>query len=566
MIGAPVLRIIAIAIAIAGVADPAITREAPVRQRLGIAVTDSHGMSSGQRLRALLEGEYDVTAYAAGAASTAAACPQHGGCVVVSDGRVPTRLTAGANVVGGVRVSAPDSDVAIIEVTVPAAAHLAAASSLHVRWRGNAARVEVFDGNVPVGAADIAAGGKDGDVTVPWVPIAAGARRLTIRVAGVEAHVGVTVGDAPASVLFYEPEATWLGTFVRRTLDGDPRFSVAGRTRLAPPVSVTRGGVGRLTSDALRDVAVVIVTAPESLVNAEVDLLERFVRVRGGSLLIVPDRRPGGAVTRLIADVVAERREDAPTAVGPLKATEIVSFNAAAPGVSVIESAGDSAVIVSRALGRGRVIVSGALDAWRHRDAAFTGFWSALVADAAHAAGSTLTLTVDPPVLSQGGEARVTAEWRTMDALPAELSAEAALTCGGQPTPVRLWPTARPGMFAGTVRPEARGDCELGATLEHAGVGNANPVQVRNTVRLAAGADEMRGAVNVEAFEAAIAAHGGLVVTSGDEAALASRVRERMPPLREPRQQRPMHSPWWILPFAACLGGEWWLRRRAGLR
>ena len=29
---------------------------------------------------------------------------------------------------------------------------------------------------------------------------------------------------------------------------------------------------------------------------------------------------------------------------------------------------------------------------------------------------------------------------------------------------------------------------------------------------------------------------------------------------------RPMRSAWWILPFAACLSAEWWLRRRRGLR
>ena len=33
-------------------------------------------------------------------------------------------------------------------------------------------------------------------------------------------------------------------------------------------------------------------------------------------------------------------------------------------------------------IGRGRLIVSGALDAWRYRDVAFDGFWKALAADA----------------------------------------------------------------------------------------------------------------------------------------------------------------------------------------
>jgi hypothetical protein len=33
-----------------------------------------------------------------------------------------------------------------------------------------------------------------------------------------------------------------------------------------------------------------------------------------------------------------------------------------------------------------------------------------------------------------------------------------------------------------------------------------------------------------------------------------------------PIVRRPMRSVWWMLPFAACLSAEWWLRRRRGLR
>jgi hypothetical protein len=576
MIGARVLRIIAIAIAIAGVADPTLTREAPVRQPLAIVMVDADAVPSAQRMRALLESDYEITAYPQMMAG-AAACPQLGGCIIVSGGGVPARLTAGATVIGGLRPSQDVDAPVITDVSMPGAVHLSATSSLRVRLRGKASRVEVFDGDVLVGATDVGAVkeavsvspaiSQGRDVNVAWVPIESGARRLTIRAAAAEAQVGVIVSDVATPVLFYEPEATWLGTFIRRALEHDSRFSVVGRTRLAPPVAVTRGGVGPLTSDALKDAGVVIVTAAESLTEAEVDLLERFVRGRGGSVVVVPDRRPTGAVLRLIADVASERRENEPTSVGTLKATEIVAFNAEAPGVSVLESAGGRAIIVSRAIGRGRVIVSGALDAWRYRDdAAFDGFWTALVADAAYAAGPALSLTVDPPVLGEGGATTVTAEWRSLEPLPDAITAEATLTCDDRRSVVRLWPTARPGMFSGTLRPEAAGECVLEAMLATAGAPQSSVDAVRNTQKLKLDGGAVTGPTDVARFESAIAAHGGVVVTAGDESTLARRVRERLPSRRQSHESRPMHSPWWALPFAACLGGEWWLRRRAGLR
>ncbi len=42
---------------------------------------------------------------------------------------------------------------------------------------------------------------------------------------------------------------------------------------------------------------------------------------------------------------------------------------------------------------------------------------------------------------------------------------------------------------------------------------------------------------------------------------LASAVR----PAPERIVWHPMRSPWWMLPFALALAGEWWFRRRRGL-
>jgi hypothetical protein len=68
------------------------------------------------------------------------------------------------------------------------------------------------------------------------------------------------------------------------------------------------------------------------------------------------------------------------------------------------------------------------------------------------------------------------------------------------------------------------------------------------------------------AFDRTIAARGGAVVGPDELESLATRARATRQTARERQNTRPMHSPWWVVPFAACLGGEWLFRRRGGLR
>jgi hypothetical protein len=61
-------------------------------------------------------------------------------------------------------------------------------------------------------------------------------------------------------------------------------------------------------------------------------------------------------------------------------------------------------------------------------------------------------------------------------------------------------------------------------------------------------------------------ASGGTSVKADDMSLLTARLNaQAMRPAADTRV-RPMHSPWWMLPFSLTLGGEWWLRRRRGLR
>ena len=62
------------------------------------------------------------------------------------------------------------------------------------------------------------------------------------------------------------------------------------------------------------------------------------------------------------------------------------------------------------------------------------------------------------------------------------------------------------------------------------------------------------------------ASHGGIDVTPDRVAEVVRFVRDNVQPPRAPLEHHPMRSVWWMVPFAACVSGEWWLRRRQGKR
>ena len=63
-----------------------------------------------------------------------------------------------------------------------------------------------------------------------------------------------------------------------------------------------------MTDAVLRGVRVAVVAAPHALGQADLDRLERFARERGGAVLLLLDRRPDGALTRLLPPLGAERQ------------------------------------------------------------------------------------------------------------------------------------------------------------------------------------------------------------------------------------------------------------------
>lgn len=555
MIGRAILRLTAIAIAIAGIADPALTRDRPVPQRLTVVAMDRRAVTAAEQFQTLVRSEFDSVLRMHVAPSPASACPASGGCVLVSSGAVPARLTAGATVLGAVRI-APDEDRLIDAIDVAPRVSLNASSTLHVQLRRVPKRLEVFDEGVLVGSLTGSAIQSAGAI-VTWTPVVVGARKLRVIADGDVADVGVLVDDERVAVWFHEPETTWLGTFVRRALADDMRFDVHGRTEVAPSVAITRGTRSQLAGPAVARADVVFVTAPHLLTAAQVELLERFVTRRGGSLVLLADRRPSGPVLRMFPRVLEARRVQKAASIGPLRGADLLLFEEG-PGITVLQRSQGQPVIVSAASGRGRVIASGVVDAWRYRDAgtAFENYWTSLTWAAAAAAGRPLRVTT-PIVAAPNLDVLIAIEVQSGDDVPSEVRAEGSFECAGERGIMRLWPGVRPGAFTALLRPNVEGRCRV--RVSAGGLTRETEVLIDPDLR-APSAEDGR-------LAAAIAAHGGVLVTAGHEDELVARVRERLSPRHEPVTSWPLRSPWWLVAFVGCLSAEWlWRRQFLGLQ
>jgi hypothetical protein len=159
---------------------------------------------------------------------------------------------------------------------------------------------------------------------------------------------------------------------------------------------------------------------------------------------------------------------------------------------------------------------------------------------------------------------------RAMTALDAATTVGATTTCGGQPPRMlRLWPTGDRRRFEGRFSPDITGTC-------HVAVSSRAPIVAAAHAEILISGDFHRGAyfytgsdpIATGADRLANIGHAaGVEIRSvGDETTVARDVRQRLRVEAAPSRVQPMRSPWWILPFAGCLGLEWWLRRQRGLR
>jgi hypothetical protein len=210
--------------------------------------------------------------------------------------------------------------------------------------------------------------------------------------------------------------------------------------------------------------------------------------------------------------------------------------------------------------GRGHLLVSGAMDAWRFRaepDVAFDGFWRSIVSGLALDAEPAVRVELVPRRAAPGERVRVVAHVRSLerDRLGDRLAVAARV---GSRDPIRLWPDAGAGDFTGSF-------------VADAAYGESPIVTV--TVGDDVTSGSARLAIDPHAREAigpplalAASTHGGVHVGPDDLTALEQHLRATLPSTTAEAVRRPMRSIWWLLPFGTCLSAEWWLRRRRGAR
>lgn len=567
---ARILRGVAIGIAVAAVIDPPVSLSGRARPRLAVVAI---GGAEAERVRgqvgAHLREDFEVVS---GIDSTAA------GTIVIGD-RFPEMALPSNTPVSTVTMT-PGLAATVRIAGVRAPTRVPPQTALHIEVDvdgsgagGSSTSLTIASGGVEVGRASHAwrEAGEHWRAALDVIPV--GEPPFVLRAEVVtdpggsheRADVMVAAARKPFRVLVYEPRPSWAGTFVRRSLEGDARFAVSSLSYASRGIAVRAGEPVTLGSvDDLADLDVIAVGGLDRLSGADVRALDRFMRERGGSVALLPDGRvDGGPASQLVPypfpseTLVDERTPLDTTAPLPrLDASEMLVFHRAPAGADVLArvSGSNDPVVLIVSNGDGRLLFSGALDAWRSRadsGVAFDRFWRSAFAGLALATPPAVDVDISPSPVSAGDPAHVTARIRTLGS-----AVSASLDTGES---IRLWPDATRGVFTGSfVAPAGQGP-------------HAVEVVVAGTIRTTG-----RGVFRVQSDARPIVAaaplallassHGGVNVGPNDLAALERHVRQSIAASRATSARRPMHSPWWLLPFATCLSGEWWLRRRRGLR
>ncbi|MEO7135881.1 MAG: hypothetical protein ABI024_16870, partial [Vicinamibacterales bacterium] len=521
------LRIVAIAIAIAGVIDPAFSTSRPPSQKLiAIRMTSSPAVAVEQALRANLpDWEVEPREW-----HPHLPCSPDEQCVVIADGSrdasLPRDLSKPLSLV---TVAPGDGPNVMLRSVSASRGHQSAGGVARVELAGIGldeamkSEVRVLDGGAVIGTATGAwSGAATLTIDVPWWPIDTGARVLRIEVLPfkgeqtlIDNHVdiGVDVGTTRSPVLVFDARPSWASTFVRRAIEDDPRFAVGYRTRLAPALSAGTAN-GRLDVATLDQASTVVIGGGDALTSGDVVLLEQFVRARGGTLVLLPERAPAGPWSRLLPGTWTEHLSAKPEKVGALHASEVLRTDRLPITATVIAASGSSASIVVLPIGGGRMVISGAMDAWRYRDldaGQFDQFWRSLIAEGA-ASGEGLQLTFDNQLSARGARARFTLRDRRM-APTASTEASAIARCGSAPaTVIRMWPAGGQAEFIGELPLSSNRSCSIEAVI--------NDRQVTGSIAVAE-----TPAFGVEQtlakLERRVMASGGAVTRAGDEALVA---------------------------------------------
>jgi hypothetical protein len=248
--------------------------------------------------------------------------------------------------------------------------------------------------------------------------------------------------------------------------------------------------------------------------------------------------------------------------LAPLQASELL-LTATEPPLTdrlvVTSGANPSAAIVSMPRGAGRLVVSGALDAWRFRtedDNAFDRFWQSTIVGLALAVRPPIEVSVARSIVKPGAQVEMVVSVRG-----SRRAGERSVRAAVDGRPVRLWPDAEAGVFRGsfTAR-ETEGRSTVVAELD-----GAPPVSAARPFVVSKDARAVLPAVTAP-LSLLAASHHGIDVTPDKIGDVEQFIRRTVAAPSATLTRHPMRSAWWMLPFALCLSGEWYLRRRRGAR
>jgi hypothetical protein len=235
--------------------------------------------------------------------------------------------------------------------------------------------------------------------------------------------------------------------------------------------------------------------------------------------------------------------------------------------VNAKHSASDVAAVWRTSVGAGRLIVSGALDAWRFRDrSGFDGFWRAQIVEAAESSPPAVAVQLSNATANPGEQIGVraiirdaalqgpTAGRTVQTTVTGSLTSSDATT---EPMTFRLWPGDGVGTLLGVVRaPDKPGVYRV--TVSADGIAATTPLAVIANASHPTPDDR-------DLIAAWTQARGGRAMPASRLGDLPTELRRAIRPTPRRETWYPMRSAWWIVPFALLLSVEWWLRRRSGL-
>jgi hypothetical protein len=586
-----VLRWTALAIAVLAFVDPPVPIAGRTRPRISLVVQDGPSMALpareggesrrtvGARVRQTLRDRLAKDFFVEdGADATADA-------VVVIGDRYPDDPVGGAARVSTVTLSsALTPNVRIVDVAAPRGVPAGTAVPLSVALESNglantSTTVVVRTGGVEVARSEHrwTAAAEAWRAEVSAVPLGEPPFRFDVTAEPLPAErtdgdnrALVSVGLAPRlRVLAIEARPSWSAAFVRRALESDPRFEVSGLLEPSPRGTVRSGASPNLDPDRLDAFDAILVGGLDRLSPANLTTLDRFMRQRGGGVVLLPDAPVPDVIGRQLPsgtplhETLLDRAAPLETANVPrIDASELLEAGDLPAGATVVASAAASRrpVIWTIARGHGRLLMSGAMDAWRFRADAQVGFdrfWQSVVSGLALDAAPAVRVELTPRRAAVGERVRVDARVRSLERERVgdrlSLSARA-----GARDPIRLWPDAAAGVFTGSFVVEARDRADVVVTAS-LGDGAAS-----GSARLVVDANAREAGGPPLALLATT--RGGVDVDSGNLAALERHLRATTPSAGAQAVGYPLRSAWWLVPFCAALSAEWWLRRRRGAR